>query len=298
MMRRCWSAGCVAFVLALPLAGEVGAQPSATISASGWWTRSPLQQAPEDGLAVATAPDGTVTFAALMIDTGHEGVNEATLQMEEAGGVGAVAALRVCPTHTAWEPVAGGQLEEAPKPECDAKSVTVARAAEGIWQAPLATLLAGETGVVAIAVVPDDASPMLAFDIQFVNPGLSEVRPASAGAEPPPATRSDSGVDDPNPAPPSDRPVERVAIEPRQPLAPPLNPGPTQELSPPTVPSDDAAAQDRVAATAPDTRNAVAAAGPLLVDEPRPWGRAVMFVMIAAAMGVIAGGARRALDSR
>jgi len=283
-------------------AGRAGAQEAATpasITAVGWWSRSPAQQAPAGGFAVANGPDGPVTVAAVMVDTGEAGVLSATLEAVETGGVGGdAAAVQVCPAADGWIAEPGATLNDAPEADCEAASVPFERDAEAeVWTADLLPLLSGKSGVVSLAVVPGEAPegalPALAFDVRFAKPSLD----ALAGAVP---AGEQEGEEEASLA---TNPVEFASAPPpesaAQPSAPVSDAVDLPALATPEPPVPPAGESDVVEETPADEQAGVfQPVGTGADGEGRRWGQALSFALVSAAAGCVAGFGRRFLRAR
>jgi hypothetical protein len=318
----------VALMAALAPAGAARAQESAPdpqIVAVGWWTRSATQQAPKEGLAVATAPDGPVTLAAISVSVGDAEVISASLQAVETGGFAQDASsIQACYTaDNGWKPVEGGSLDDAPQPACGDGSVLLSRDGDArIWSGELGQLFAGRTGTVSIMLVPGDEvsqsappappapgvpppppSVAPAFDVRLAAPTLdAQATEASGGGG-----SVISGDDDGAGAVYEDTSGSSAAADA---YAAPAS-GDGAYTAPPA----------QVAASGGDTGGGGSAASALDTGgdaggdddgtdrqafrpvgassgEGRPWGRGALYVLIAAVLGVGAGAGRWVLRER
>lgn len=285
-------------VPAVACVAPVGAQAAADVDV-GWWTRSPAQSAPEGGFAVASAPDGSVTVAAVVLRPGGVVVRGA-ITAEETGGVAQAAApIIVCPTtDPVMLPEAGGSLEDAPEPDCERGSVPFERDAETLrWTADVSTLLESESrDDVSLALIPEPSDGPLqpAFDVRFAAPN-AELVVASADADPDrpiasedmtPALGSEPSSFPSGPAPPDMSPSpfepgssgdESVSTDSEVPVVP------DEGLQEPT--STEQTDEFAVAPTARATAG-TDPAGPGV-------GRAVSYVVISALAGAVVAGAKR-----
>jgi hypothetical protein len=233
-------------VLAIPSA-RAAATPA--VVETGWWTRSPAQSAPADGVAVGVAPDGPTSVAAVRLDLGDTGVTSASLAATEAGGtLQSLAGLRVCFAATPWTAVRGGPLADAPAADCSNQAVRMTRADSGAWSADITPFTSGRTGVVSVMIVPEpDAGAVpgvpSAYDVQLAAPTLtatpvpaaaptSEPPPIPAPVEPVPAPSFFTPLAAPEEGPPSTEPPTLVAG------APPVALG-TPTAAPRLAPSAD-----------------------------------------------------------
>ena len=283
-------------------ASWAGAQeaPTASITAVGWWSRSPAQQAPAGGFAVANAPDGPVTVAAVMVDTGEAGLLSATLEAVETGGVGGeAAAVQVCPAADGWTAEPGAALDDAPEADCEAASVPFQRDAEAeAWTADLLPLLSGKSGVVSLAVVPGEAPegalPALAFDVRFTKPSLDALASAPPAEEQEAEKEASLATD----------PVEFASPPPPESAAQPSAPVSSDAvdlpaLATPEPPVPPAGEPDVVEETPVDEQAGVfQPAGTGADGEGRRWGQALTFALVSAAAGCVAGFGRRFLRTR
>ena len=290
------------FMVTVFIPGRALAQEaSASVTAVGWWSRSPAQQAPTGGFAVANAPDGPVTVAALVLDTGEAGVLTATLEAVETGGIGGeAAAVQVCPAADGWAAESGAALDDAPEADCESASVAFERDAEAeVWTADLLPLLSGRTGIVSLALVPGEAAegalPAVAFDVRFAKPSLDAVAGTPASAEVTEEEASADIVEFASPPPPESAaqpaaPVSDGAVD----LPALATPDPTSD-----GPLPAAGAPDVVEETPVDEQAGVfQSVGTGADGEGRRWGQALSFALVSAAAGCIAGFGRRFLRTR
>lgn len=290
------AAGTVALV---PVARSADADP--TITAVGWWTRSPLAGAPEGGIAVSSAPDGPVTVAAVSLDLGEGGVTAAALEAVEVGGVAqSLATAMVCATPPGWAPAAGAPLEQAPHPACEAGSVPFTRnEASSTWRADLGALLLGKTGAVAVMVVPAPGGAPL-YEVRLARPTLAAV-PAPVVA--PSAPQAVAEV--PAAAPPrvlpafsaSDGAPGAAALpEVVAGALPDMPPGPETDAAALDAPDDESGEEaDPGTLVTPVPATGLALNGPQgsLAQHPSRAGRALLFTLVAAAVGLLGGVTRR-----
>ena len=149
----------------------------------GWWTRSPSQTAPDGGFAVAVAPDGPVTVAALRVTL--DGLATASVEAVETGGLNQAGAfLQACPTADPWEPVEGGALDVAPEADCAAGSVALVRdAGARRWRADLGPLVEGDVLSVVIVAgeAPEGGLTAPVFDVRLAAPVVATTASAPSG---------------------------------------------------------------------------------------------------------------------
>ena len=317
MRRGAVAVGAAALAGVLLLVGGGAAAAATSIVDVGWWTRSPGQRAPKGGFAVAEAPDGPTTVAALRLDLGSTGVQSAEVEAVETGGLNADgAAIEACVVTAGWEEEAAGDLDDAPADTCENQSVAFERDGDAeTWTADLTPLLRGRTGRVSLAIVPAEPEgdlPAVGFEVRLARPVL-HARPAAA---PPPTAPTAPAA---SPAPQSE-PVPSTATagdgapSVDETVAPSSVDGSAADtggsgatFDDPTVTSTTPTTSARPRPTTPTTAGTVdeAAAGAYtpLSDElggegGRDWGKAALFVLISAIAGVAAGGGRRLARTR
>jgi hypothetical protein len=162
-MTRLLRLALVLVVLGAVAVGGAGRDParaaSATISETGWWSRTPGTTTPEGGFQIAKAPDGPQSVAALRVNVEGEVSSALLILFETSGGYlqdGAV--IEACPTTAPWTAAAGGPLEEAPASDCTNKLTLARNATIGSWTVDLAPLLQGATGPVSVVLTPGTAT--------------------------------------------------------------------------------------------------------------------------------------------
>ena len=311
-----------------PAAVPAGAQESAPepqIVAVGWWTRSATQQAPKGGIAVATAPDGPVTVAAISVNVGEADVFTATLEAVETGGFAQEASsIQACYTaNNAWEPTEGGSLDEAPEPACGDDSVLLTRDGDArTWSGELAQLFAGKTGTVSIMLVPGDEpsqsappappapgvppppppSVAPAFDVRLAEPALdAEASELSEGGSGIIGSDDDSDTFSSSSDGGSSSSADSSSVPATGEGS--YTPPPAAE---PSAPPSDAAGGEAAAADDAGDASADEGAGDRQAFQPlgaaggdgRPWGQAVLYVLIAAVLGTGAALGRWVLRER
>ena len=255
-------------VLATPDAHA--ADPS--IARVGWWTRSSSATAPDGGVVVGTAADGPESVAAVEIDLG-DGATDASIELVEAdGSLQDAAAILVCVTDEPWEPADGGELADAPQPDC-ADGVPMARD-EGTWRADVGALLAGRVDLATLMLVPAPSSTpipgvVIPFEVELERPVLTSTATATTSMPPGPPTTSGLG----SPA------TTRVAVQPPPAITAPAT---TVATVPPPAP----------------TSPTVAALGVEDVRRVWRWGLWLRIVLIGAVAGTVAGIGRWKLGSR
>lgn len=259
---------------------------SATVTAVGWWTRSPAASAPEGGLTVANAPDGPVSVAALRIDVGSAGVSRGTLTLPQSGGTAPGGAqLVACVVGDGWTAEPAGALGDAPATVCTgtAAALTVDDAS---WTADVSDLIGDARGSVSLGIVPAAGTAGL-WDLQFDAPVFQGT--AAAGSSPPPTTAARA---------PQTTPTTAFAPRPAQTFRP--APPPAFAATTTTVAITPTTVDNFVANVAPD-QAAFGGASRSSPDEggaDRPIGQAVTLVLIAAVIGVLAGVGRKVAATR
>ena len=285
MRRRLLPLGAVVVIVLLHAPGA----SAATRGQVSWWTRSPAASAPEGGLAVANAPDGPVSVAAVQIDL-DEGVSSASLTFAQTGGAAATAAQIVaCVLSGGVAAAAGGPIEEAPATTCDGAQVAVT-STNGTWKADLTDLLVDRKGSVGVAIVPATGSTSV-FDLQFDAPQLqatassSSSGPSGSGTSPYGPTTfsspSTTAYRAPAPSQSFSTPPPRV----QSPTVTTLAPSTTTTMAGEGEPIDQIAfAGNRGDAETGSTG--------------RPIGQAITMVVIAALIGVVGGVAHKVIAMR
>ena len=243
------------------------------IARVGWWTRSPSASAPDGGVVVGTAADGPESVAAIEIDLG-DGATDASIELAEAGGsLQDAAAILVCGTDESWETADGGELAEAPQPDC-ADGVPLARDESGSWRADVGALLAGRTGLATLVLVPAP-SPMpipgvvVPFEVELEQPVLTST--ATPTTSTPPGPRPTSGFGSPA--------TSAVPVQPPPAITAPAT---TVDSAPEAAP----------------TSPTVAALGVEDVRRVWRWGLWLRIVLVGTLAGVVAGVGRWKLISR
>ncbi|HEX4904973.1 MAG TPA: hypothetical protein VFU93_05960 [Acidimicrobiales bacterium] len=259
-----------AFVLVVLSASEVlAADPS--IARVGWWTRSPSADAPEGGVVVGAAADGAESIAAIEVDLdgGADGVQ---LALAEAGGsLQDAASVLVCVTDDTWVPADGGDLADAPEPDCD-ESVAMVRE-DGTWQADVGALLEGRVDRVTLVLVPSpSATPipgvLVPFEVELEQPVLTAP-----------------------PSPTTSRPASPTPTTPRSTMTTPVTVSPPPAVTAPATTST----------TVPEADPPSPTPAALGVEETRRiwrWGLWLRIVLAGALAGTAAGLARWKLVSR
>lgn len=276
MSRRVRSVAALAAVVVVGLlgSGASGAAAAPPVVAVGWWTSNPAATAPEGGVAVGWGAGSATTVAAVRVDLGG-GARRLVLELPEDSVVGAVSGVAVCVTADTWAPAAGGPLEDAPATECPSDAA-VLRADGGTWTADVTGLVAGRTGTVSFAVVPDGGT--LPWEVRFGEPAarLTPVPPATTTTTTSPTTTTTAAPAVVSP-PPAAPPPPRT----------PLTSAPTT-APPPTTTTTTVALADRD--MTPQVSEQVALAA---TDEPgrdrATAGQAVTYALIGILVGAAVG---------
>ena len=282
-------------LLALALAIAAGSPAAASLAASdvdvastavtGWWSRlnqgdldlSPANpgETPEDGVSVASAPDGATAIAALRF-TLREGDVNPTLTLKVAGtstnGNAAETVILACHAGAAWTGGGRQDWESKPPAACDTAagggSVTGQRSSDGTsWVFPLGVLQLNRT--VNIVLVPGkepSASTSPTFQVSFARPAPGAV--ATERGTPPPVPSVEVA---PLPAAPA-------------PADPSFATAPSLETFVPPLPRSDQV----ITATAPLVREAsplVAVAEPL-ETRTSGWVRLLALMQVLAVAGI------------
>lgn len=272
-------------------------QTSASVVATGWWSRSPTASAPEGGMAIGMMPDGPATVAAIKVDVG-DGVSSARLELIETGGTATGdAGVLACESSAAWEPVEGGALDGAPATECDeSESVQLERDAESLtWSADLSSLVDGRFDVVSISLVPVQSAVGLGqvtYEVRWAGPPMFTATPVRRGS----ATSATIATTQPRPAASPPAPASRPAASP----APALNVPPVAVTAVATEMAD-ATGDERASDTTVPLRGApLAQTSPVGAGDPdsAPVAQVLFFLAVAAGAGTLAGSGRWFLTSR
>ena len=268
-MRR--AAALAALVLVALGAPEARAADPA-IARVGWWTRSSSADAPDGGVVVGAAADGPESIAAIEVDLG-DGADGVQLALAEAGGsLQDAASILVCVTDDAWAPADGGDLAEAPEPDCD-EGVVMARE-DGAWRADVDALLGGRAGLATLVLVPSPSpTPIPGVHVPFE---VELERPVLTAAA----------------SPTTSRPAETPApATPRRTVTTPVSVSPPPAVTAPAT----------TIATTPEAVPPSPIAAALGAEETRRiwrWGLWLRIVLAGTVAGTVAGFARSKLVSR
>ena len=165
--------------------GPALAAEGGTITETGWWSRNPAANAPEEGLNVSNAADGPVAVAAVKISA-STALQDAVLVLPEDGGIQADSAkLQVCTTPNDWSSGPNQAWADAPRAECESEgSVELTRtASSSTWAADVTSLLSDieEEGSVSLMIVPAGAATVpVAFEVRFQAPTFTSKAAASS----------------------------------------------------------------------------------------------------------------------
>lgn len=294
----------LAVAIAWSTSGLAVAEESARIDEVGWWRSVGVSEPPEGGVAIGQGVGGPISVAALRVTVLADAPSVATLTLTESGGLGGEgAALQVCPTTDPWTSTSGGNLDDAPAPDCDGGSLPLARDDEGVWTGNVAPLLQAPS--VSLMVVPaaaesEDplAGPGAGFDLAFEAPSLlAPPLPGDGGATPDgsaPAPAAPAPSPHPDAAAPAPPPEVTSVAPPPEPFSPvPIDRGDAGQ-APPDAATEAASDQVAIAPSTPlPTRLALTEGG-----GGRPWGQAVSYALLAAVFGTAAGAARWQLRER
>lgn len=290
-MRRVAATAAVVLLVLLAIPTRASA---ATATEVGWWSSSPVASAPEGGVAVQAAPDGSaISVAAVRVALTGRTLTSAALTMAEAGGVGASnAALRVCRSSNSWRPASPGPLDDAPMPECANGQAKLERnPTTAVWAADVRGLLQQTSGsTVSLVILPASAGAVpVGFEVQLTRPEVrAEISPDST-ADP------ETGSSGSDATPPGEGFSGSTGYEPGEAEATAGG----FELPVTTPPEADPGIDASVGAALelPDDEGVaigLPSSGTRRTGrEPIPVMRAVLFVVIAAAVGVAAGVANR-----
>jgi len=287
----------------LLLPSGAGAQAAPSVTATGWWSRSPIASAPAGGLAVGRAPDGPTSVAAIRLQLGS-GVTKAVIELDEVGATGSeIGAVVACGASNDWEAVERGALGDAPRTDCSASPTEdVTRDASTLtWSVDVTELVAGKTGEVSIALIPmylpqtSSAGGVSAFDVQWAGPPSLT---ATAAATPsvttttglPAASSTGSASPAASGGPTVARPAASTAT---------LNVTPAPVARPVMqVETTTTTAAGGAPATPPTTASSFTSTGAAAQvsgggdSSGRPYAQAVFFLVVSAIAGVLAGAGR------
>jgi hypothetical protein len=114
---------------------------AAEITASGWWTTTPVAVAPDaqGGLVVQGGPqaDQPVSYAAVQF-TLENGETASALSLTTAPSSGSTpgTTLTVCPLTDSFAPADGGAMADAPRYDCSSKASSAAINGVYAWPSP------------------------------------------------------------------------------------------------------------------------------------------------------------------
>jgi hypothetical protein len=278
----------VAVLAVAGLSFTPSASAAGSVTAIGWWTRSPIASAPEGGFTVGNAPDGPLSVAAVGVDLGDDGMTSATLSFEQVGGQPPAAGQLVACVIGSFQAASAGPIADAPATTCDSTQAPVAINGT-VWTVNVGELVGESRGTVGIALVPATGSASV-WDVQFDKAAFSgtAARPTTATTTArPTATTAPSSAS---------RPATTFAV-PQPPSV--AAPRPTTTVAASTTPSTIAPV-----GTPDVVPNATASAstfsGNAGGNEPsgRPIGQAITLVMLATLIGIVAGIAHKVAASR
>lgn len=243
-----------------------------TVVDVGTWTRDPLAaDPPEGGIAVANAPDGPMTVAAVRFSGSATGVMLHLPQVDAVAPLGAV--VQACVTTSPWEPATNGDLAAAPAADCSSGMVSLTVDTEGVWSGDISVLLARSTSLVLLP--GPDAPPV--FSLTFEPPTVEEAAPATNGesgnSAPTPNTR---------PSGPAARPESAPSATAGSPPLAPFSYRPSELAAPQPTPT---------IATEPSalavTGGVALPAAPGVDGSGRDLGQAVRLTLLALAAGFV-----------
>jgi hypothetical protein len=162
-LRAAVALSAVLFLAAVAAPGHPALAAGATISETGWWSRSPGTATPAGGFEVAKSLEGDLSVAALKVQVEGTVTSALVVLVEAPGGVNAESGvIEACPTTGDWKAAAPGALEDAPPAQCDQGKVALTRnGGAGTWTGDLAPLLA-RGGTVGILLKPGVATAVVA----------------------------------------------------------------------------------------------------------------------------------------
>ena len=278
----------VVIVAALPASADsVGG-----IKEFGWWTKRPGAQPTPNGFEVANGPDGEESVAALRIAlTGS--VTQATLKFTEStdpnvAKVSGTPAIKVCLTTSSWAAEQQGTFDKAPKEDC-ASSVKMTVDAKGTWTADITSLLAGKSGDVSVMAVPD-ATPTAGVVPSTFNRQFGAPLANTDGTPGPASTSGGGGTSTYTPPTVPQRQIPANQAFPTPPPAPiPLNSNGTFN-APASAPT-------------PTTQANVVSPQGITVGVAhsaphKEWGRLLLYVPLAAVLGLLYVRVRKVLLDR
>ncbi|TML43540.1 MAG: hypothetical protein E6G27_01440 [Actinobacteria bacterium] len=170
-------AAALAATAVLGLGSRAGADTAAGITAVGWWTRQPAAAARSGGFQVANAPDGAFSEAAVRVRIDSPSLTKAVLVLTEGGGLRQdSAAIQVCATTSAWGSADPGSWDQAPKGDCQSRSVKMDRNAGGSsWSGDVLPLLSAGGSAASLVIVPvPPATPVdVGFQVDFTAASLT-----------------------------------------------------------------------------------------------------------------------------
>jgi hypothetical protein len=300
-VKRLFCAIAIAGAALIGPATVVGAQEAAAVAGAGYWTDNPATSAPEGGIAVGARPGGAPSaVAAVRVSLLSKSITSATLILQEAGGVSqSNGDLKVCTTPNEWK-TGKGPSAEAPKAECGSETKLTRNGTTSTWSGDIKNLLsaAGTQSTVSLMIVPASAGPIpVGFDITFQPPQVQAEGESSASQfEAAPGFSSDEFSSDEFSGGSTSNSSFSTGFT-----------GSTSSFSDFSVPmtgaeADTAAApvEATVAPAAGEGDDQVAVGLParpaaLTDDQGRPVAQGVFFVLVAAAVGAVAGFGRNRL---
>lgn len=262
---------CVAVLAAPARASSVAIK----VDGVAWWSRQPGAAAqPAGGFQLAYGVDGAESEAAMRVTVPQVSGLKATLVLAESSSSIAAsdAAARVCTTTATWPAANPGPYAQAPKADCT-HTATLKRGT-GQWTADVTTLLT--PGATSNLVIEPVAGRSPTYTVTITKASVSGQGTAAPADTVPVSTPPAAGA--------AAVPTATTTTEAPTPgaAAAPL-PSPT-----PTTTSPPTAAQ-------PQGSGIIASPTftPNITHHHRPWGRLILFVPVAAALGFGAASLRR-----
>lgn len=271
---------------------SAGSALSASVAKVGWWSQQPgAQPQPDGGFQVTNGPSGALSVAAIDVVIGDGTDISASLTLAEGSSVGSDrAGLIVCTTSSSWSAANPGAWGDQPSSDCS-RAVTMTRDAASVsWKANISGFVHGGQ-TTSLMIVPAaqpvgglvdpgwqvsitkasvTADGTTASDTFTTEPAFTETTTLGSSSGPSPSAA-------PLPSFTPDTAVQPAPLSTATPAAPPAAP--------------PAAAAAPVPSEAFSGSGVVRRAG----REHKPWGRLLVFVPIAAAVGLGAAAAKRQL---
>jgi hypothetical protein len=287
-------------------AASQGDPLTANVVRVGWWSQQPGAQPQGDGgFQVAEAAQQSQSVAAVEVSVGDaQSVTTATLKLTEGQSVNADnAGLDVCSTFSGWKDANPGAWADQPRSDCSGAVHLKRDAASTSWTGDVSKLV--QPGAVTDLMIVPVSQPVggvvdPGFQVTIAKAELSAdgtTSSSSTGAFAAPgsdssfnAPPSDSGTSsfsapaDSSPSAAFGPSSSGTGFDASVPASPPAS-------AAPALPAPSAAASPSPAAPAPALGSgSLAASG--VGHHARPWGRLILFVPLAALVGLGAAAAR------